>query len=400
MTNSLSEESAQNFYNLLNSSEKPLIYVGGGIINANASESLRQLSKEYGIPIVTTLMALGASDTTKSLSLHMLGMHGLASANYAVEDCDFLIAIGARFDDRVAGDPEGFAPNAKKIAHFDIDISEINKVKNVDWYHVGDLKKDLDDLLNYGKSIKFSGDFKSWHHHISELKNKYKLNYDKKSKLIQPYQVIEEINKLSGGEAIISTGVGQHQMWAAQYFDYKEPRLWLTSGSMGTMGFGLPAAIGAQFAKPNRLVIDIDGDASIRMNIGELETATTYNLPIKVLVLNNFGDGMVRQWQKLYYKGRMSASDKSLHRKDFVKTAQADGFKFSERLDDKDKLIPLIKKFIEFDGPAFLEVIIDPDAGVYPMVGPGQTYDKMITGEWIENRNSIVDEELDKSSMF
>ena len=400
MTNSLSEESAQNFYNLLNSSEKPLIYVGGGIINANASESLRQLSTEYGIPIVTTLMALGASDTTKSLSLHMLGMHGLASANYAVEDCDFLIAIGARFDDRVAGDPEGFAPNAKKIAHFDIDISEINKVKNVDWYHVGDLKKDLDDLLSYGKDIKFSGDFKDWHHHISELKDKYKLNYDKKSKLIQPYQVIEEINKLSGGEAIISTGVGQHQMWAAQYFDYKEPRLWLTSGSMGTMGFGLPAAIGAQFAKPNRLVIDIDGDASIRMNIGELETATTYNLPIKVLVLNNFGDGMVRQWQKLYYKGRMSASDKSLHRKDFVRTAQADGFKFSERLDDKDKLIPLIKKFIEFDGPAFLEVIIDPDAGVYPMVGPGQTYDKMITGEWIESRNSIVDKELDKSSMF
>ena len=400
MTNSLSDESAQNFYNLLNSSEKPLIYVGGGIINANASESLRQLSTEYGIPIVTTLMALGASDTTKSLSLHMLGMHGLASANYAVEDCDFLIAIGARFDDRVAGDPEGFAPNAKKIAHFDIDISEINKVKNVDWYHVGDLKKDLDDLLSYGKDIKFSGDFKDWHHHISELKDKYKLNYDKKSKLIQPYQVIEEINKLSGGEAIISTGVGQHQMWAAQYFDYKEPRLWLTSGSMGTMGFGLPAAIGAQFAKPNRLVIDIDGDASIRMNIGELETATTYNLPIKVLVLNNFGDGMVRQWQKLYYKGRMSASDKSLHRKDFVRTAQADGFKFSERLDDKDKLIPLIKKFIEFDGPAFLEVIIDPDAGVYPMVGPGQTYDKMITGEWIESRNSIVDKELDKSSMF
>ena len=400
MTNSLSEESAQNFYNLLNSSEKPLIYVGGGIINANASESLRQLSTEYGIPIVTTLMALGASDTTKSLSLHMLGMHGLASANYAVEDCDFLIAIGARFDDRVAGDPEGFAPNAKKIAHFDIDISEINKVKNVDWYHVGDLKKDLDDLLSYGKDIKFSGDFKDWHHHISELKDKYKLNYDKKSKLIQPYQVIEEINKLSGGEAIISTGVGQHQMWAAQYFDYKEPRLWLTSGSMGTMGFGLPAAIGAQFAKPNRLVIDIDGDASIRMNIGELETATTYNLPIKVLVLNNFGGGMVRQWRKLYYKGRMSASDKSLHRKDFVRTAQADGFKFSERLDDKDKLIPLIKKFIEFDGPAFLEVIIDPDAGVYPMVGPGQTYDKMITGEWIESRNSIVDKELDKSSMF
>ena len=400
MNNNLNDELAKNFYKLLSKSKKPLIYAGGGVINADASSQLRQFSETYKIPIVTTLMALGASDTTKSLSLHMLGMHGLASANYAVEDCDFLIAIGARFDDRVAGDPKGFAPNAKKIAHFDIDISEINKVKSVDWYHVGNLKKDLNDLITLGKKIEFVSDFSGWHSHIQKLKEEYKLNYNKNSKLIQPYEVIEEINKLSRGEAIISTGVGQHQMWAAQYFDYKEPRLWLTSGSMGTMGFGLPAAIGAQFAKPNTLVIDIDGDASIRMNIGELETATTYDLPIKVLVLNNYGDGMVRQWQKLYYKGRMSASDKSLHRKDFVKTAEADGFEFSERLVNKSEIKTTVKKFIEFDGPAFLEVIIDPDAGVYPMVGPGQTYDKMITGEWIKNRNEIVDEELDKSSMF
>jgi len=400
MNNNLNDELAKNFYKLLSKSKKPLIYAGGGVINADASSQLRQFSETYKIPIVTTLMALGASDTTKSLSLHMLGMHGLASANYAVEDCDFLIAIGARFDDRVAGDPKGFAPNAKKIAHFDIDISEINKVKSVDWYHVGSLKKDLNDLIALGKKIEFVADFSRWHSHIEKLKEEYKLNYNKNSELIQPYEVIEEINKLSRGEAIISTGVGQHQMWAAQYFDYKEPRLWLTSGSMGTMGFGLPAAIGAQFAKPNTLVIDIDGDASIRMNIGELETATTYDLPIKVLVLNNYGDGMVRQWQKLYYKGRMSASDKSLHRKDFVKTAEADGFEFSERLDNKSEIKNTVKKFIEFDGPAFLEVIIDPDAGVYPMVGPGQTYDKMITGDWIKNRNEIVDEELDKSSMF
>ena len=400
MNNNLNDELAKNFYKLLSKSKKPLIYAGGGVINADASSQLRQFSEAYKIPIVTTLMALGASDTTKSLSLHMLGMHGLASANYAVEDCDFLIAIGARFDDRVAGDPKGFAPNAKKIAHFDIDISEINKVKSVDWYHVGNLKKDLNDLITLGKKIEFVSDFSGWHSHIQKLKEEYKLNYNKNSKLIQPYEVIEEINKLSRGEAIISTGVGQHQMWAAQYFDYKEPRLWLTSGSMGTMGFGLPAAIGAQFAKPNTLVIDIDGDASIRMNIGELETATTYDLPIKVLVLNNYGDGMVRQWQKLYYKGRMSASDKSLHRKDFVKTAEADGFEFSERLVNKSEIKTTVKKFIEFDGPAFLEVIIDPDAGVYPMVGPGQTYDKMITGDWIKNRNEIVDEELDKSSMF
>jgi len=400
MNNTLNDELAKNFYKLIGESKKPLIYAGGGVINADASSQLRQFSETYKIPIVTTLMALGASDTTKSLSLHMLGMHGLASANYAVEDCDFLIAIGARFDDRVAGDPKGFAPNAKKIAHFDIDISEINKVKSVDWYHVGNLKKDLNDLMAFGKKIEFVSDFSEWHSHIEKLKEEYKLNYNKNSELIQPYEVIEEINKLSCGEAIISTGVGQHQMWAAQYFDYKEPRLWLTSGSMGTMGFGLPAAIGAQFAKPNTLVIDIDGDASIRMNIGELETATTYNLPIKVLVLNNYGDGMVRQWQKLYYKGRMSASDKSLHRKDFIKTAEADGFEFSERLDNKNEIKSTVKKFIEFDGPAFLEVIIDPDAGVYPMVGPGQTYDKMITGDWIKNRNEIVDEELDKSSMF
>ena len=400
MNNNLNDELAKNFYKLLSKSKKPLIYAGGGVINADASSQLRQFSETYKIPIVTTLMALGASDTTKSLSLHMLGMHGLASANYAVEDCDFLIAIGARFDDRVAGDPKGFAPNAKKIAHFDIDISEINKVKSVDWYHVGSLKKDLNDLIALGEKIEFVSDFSDWHSHIEKLKEEYKLNYNKNSELIQPYEVIEEINKLSRGEAIISTGVGQHQMWAAQYFDYKEPRLWLTSGSMGTMGFGLPAAIGAQFAKPNTLVIDIDGDASIRMNIGDLETATTYDLPIKVLVLNNYGDGMVRQWQKLYYKGRMSASDKSLHRKDFVKTAEADGFEFSERLVNKSEIRTTVKKFIEFDGPAFLEVIIDPDAGVYPMVGPGQTYDKMITGDWIKNRNEIVDEELDKSSMF
>ena len=400
MSNKLTDESCEKFYKLLGKSEKPLIYAGGGVINGNASDPLRKFSAAYGIPIVTTLMGLGASDTTQPLSLHMLGMHGTASANYAVEDCDFLIAIGARFDDRVAGDPVGFAPNAKNIAHFDVDISEINKVKNVNWHHVGDLKKDLEDLIKFGKKINHKTIYQKWHEHIAQLKDQYKLNYDRESKLIQPYEVIEEINNLSRGEAIITTGVGQHQMWAAQYFDFKEPRLWLTSGSMGTMGFGLPAAIGAQFAQPNRLVIDIDGDASIRMNIGELETATTYKLPIKVMVLNNFGDGMVRQWQKLYYKGRMSASDKSLHRKDFVKTAQADGFKYSQRLDKKEDLKSTVKEFIEFEGSAFLEVIIDPDAGVYPMVGPGQTYDKMITGEWIANRNNVVDKEPDKSSMF
>jgi acetolactate synthase I/II/III large subunit len=398
--NRLSDEACMRFYAMLAEAERPLIYAGGGVINSDATKAMRHLANAWGIPVVTTLMGLGASDTAHPLSLHMLGMHGAAFANYAVEDCDFLIAIGARFDDRVAGDPARFAPNARNIAHLDVDVSEIGKVKRVTWHHVGLLKEDLQAILAYGKRIGFAKEFNAWHAEIAELKTRYRMNYDRGSALIQPYAVIEEINRIANGEAIITTGVGQHQMWAAQYFDFKEPRLWLTSGSMGTMGFGLPAAIGAQFARPERLVIDIDGDASIRMNIGELETVTTYKLPIKIVVLNNFGDGMVRQWQKLYYKGRMSASDKSLHRKDFVRTAEADGFEFAQRLDKRNDMPRVIREFIGFPGPAFLEVIIDPDAGVYPMVGPGQSYANMITGDHIESREPPAKDVLDPSEMF
>jgi acetolactate synthase-1/2/3 large subunit len=398
--NRLTDEASERLYRMLAESERPLIYAGGGVINGNATKALRHFASSYGIPVATTLMALGASDTKHPLSLHMLGMHGTAFANYAVEDCDFLIAVGARFDDRVAGDPANFAPNAKHIAHFDVDVAEIGKVKTVSWHHVGILARDLDDLLAFGKRIGFKKEFTVWHKEIAALKSQHKMNYDRDSKLIQPYAVIEEINRITQGNAIIATGVGQHQMWAAQYFDFREPRLWLTSGSMGTMGFGLPAAIGAQFAQPSRLVIDIDGDASMRMNIGELETATTYRLPIKVIVLNNYGDGMVRQWQKLYYKGRMSGSDKSLHRKDFVKTAEADGFEFARRLDRKEDLPSLVEAFVRFPGPAFLEIIIDPDAGVYPMVGPGLSYAKMITGDYIKSREKPADDRPGPSEMF
>ena len=306
----------------------------------------------------------------------------------------------SRFDDRVAADPPKFAPNAKYIAQFDIDFAEIGKVKRVDWHHVGILGTDLTDMLEYGRRIGFKNSFAEWHEEIAALKKEYGLNYDRDSPLIQPYAVIEEINKHTKGAAIIATGVGQHQMWAAQYFDFREPRLWLTSGSMGTMGFGLPAAIGAQFAKPDRMVIDIDGDGSIRMNIGEMETVTTYKQPVKVIVLNNFGDGMVRQWQKLYFDGRMSGSDKTLHNKDFVKAAEADGFKFAKRLDRKEDLPAVIREFMAFAGPAFLEVIIDRDAGVYPMVGPGQSYANMITGEHIKSRSKPSDETPGPSEMF
>jgi acetolactate synthase-1/2/3 large subunit len=398
--NVLDDVLCEQFFSMLRASKRPLLYVGGGVINGHATKELRRFASRFGIPVTTTLMGIGAVDTTEPLSLHMLGMHGLASANYAVDDCDFLIAIGARFDDRVAGVPEKFAPGARHIAQFDIDPSEIGKVKSVDWSHVGILKQDLQNLCDYGDRNDISLDFTQWHGEIASLKETYGLNYDRDSELIQPYAVIEAINDITGGNAIISTGVGQHQMWAAQYFDFRQPRLLLTSGSMGTMGFGLPAAIGAQFAVPDQLVIDVDGDASIRMNIGELETATTYGLPVKVLVLNNYGDGMVRQWQKLYYNARMSGSDKSLRSKDFIKAAEADGFKFAVRLDNKANIKQVIREWLEFPGAAFLEVIIDRDAGVYPMVGPGLPYDQMITGDFMPTRNKVSEKDIDSSEMF
>jgi acetolactate synthase I/II/III large subunit len=394
----------ETFFDALGKSERPLLYVGGGVIAAEATRALREFAAAFGIPVTTTLMGLGASDTTEALSLHMLGMHGTAFANYAVVDSDFLIAVGARFDDRVAGVPDQFAEKARFIAQFDVDPAEIHKVKRVDWHHVGDLSGALDSLREHaeqnGIDPRGQGSYAAWHEHIAQLKKTHAMNFDRNSALIQPYAVIEEINRITQGNAIVCTGVGQHQMWAAQYFDFTEPRRWLTSGSMGTMGFGLPAAIGAQFARRDLVVIDIDGDASIRMNLGELETVTTYNLPVKVVVLNNCGDGMVRQWQKLFFKGRFSATDKSLHKKDFIKAAEADGFPYAVRLDKPEDVSRVIAEFIAFDGPAFLEVMIDPDACVYPMVGPGASYAQMITGEHIVSREAAVAEESGPVEMF
>src|SRR6202790_4305514 len=384
------EAACADFFAALGAAKRPLIYAGGGVINGNAAHALREFSKEFQIPAVTTLMGIGAVDTTHPLSMRMLGMHGAAFANYAVDDCDCLLALGARFDDRVAGNPAKFAGGAKFIAHFDIDASEINKVKRVDWSHVGLMPDALKSLIDYGRRKSIRPQWSQWRARCDALRAKYAMNYDRASPLIQPYYVIEEINRLTQGEAIITTGVGQHQMWAAQYFDFRSPRLWLTSGSMGTMGFGLPAAVGAQFAHRDRMVIDIDGDASIRMSIGELETVTTYDLPIKVVVLNNFGDGMVRQWQKLFHKGRMSASDKSLHTKAFIKAAMADGFKYAVRLDRKADVPRVVSEFIGFKGPAFLEVIFDRTAGCVAIVGPGQGYREMITGDHIASRTEQV----------
>jgi acetolactate synthase-1/2/3 large subunit len=389
------------FFELLGKCERPLICAGGGVIGGDAAPQLREFARTLRIPVVTTLMGIGAIDTTEDLSLHMLGMHGMAYANYAVMDCDFLITIGARFDDRVAGKVQEFAPRARFHAHIDIDAAEIGKVKSVTWSHIGSAREALADLLSGAEG--FTKDFSKWLAHIENLKKEHVRNFDRESAKIQPQAVLECLNGLTRGEAIVCTGVGQHQMWAAQYLDFKDPRSLLTSGSMGTMGFGLPAAIGAQAAFPDRLVIDVDGDGSMRMNLGELETATTYSLPIKVLVLNNLGDGMVRQWQRLYFGNRFSGSDKSLRQKDFVKTAEADGFGFAMRLEEKRSLKETLKKFIEFDGPAFLEVMADPEACVYPMVGPGMGYKEMITGDFIVGRTpeeNMMDERLNPSDSF
>jgi acetolactate synthase I/II/III large subunit len=380
----LSDQDCVEFFELLQKSERPLICAGGGVICGDAAEQLREFSRMFQIPVVTTLMGIGAVNTTDDLSLHMLGMHGMAYANYAVMDCDFLINIGARFDDRVAGKVKEFAPKARYLAHIDIDAAEIGKVRSVNWHHVGSAREALIDLMHCNKG--FQKDFSKWLEHVSNLKKQHGRNYDRESQAIQPPHVLECLNEITHGDAIVCTGVGQHQMWAAQYLDFKHPRSLLTSGSMGTMGFGLPAAIGAQMAFPDRLVIDVDGDGSMRMNLGELETATTYGLPIKVLVMNNRGDGMVRQWQKMYFGNRFSGSDKSLRQKDFVKTAEADGFGFAVSVADKNLLKDTLKRFVEYNGPAFLEVMVDPDACVYPMIGPGMGYKEMITGDYILGR--------------
>ncbi len=382
------DKKSESFFKMLSESERPLIYMGGGVINSNASEQLRKFAETFQIPVVTTLMGIGGMDPESDLYLHMLGMHGTAYANYAVEDCDFLIAVGSRFDDRVAGKVHEFAPNAKAIAHIDIDAAEIGKVKPAKWSHVGDAGVALEDLMTAANDLKFKKDYSSWVEHIKQLKKDYAMSYEKGTDLIQPQYVVECLAKVTDGKAFVATGVGQHQMWAAQYGQYKNPRTWLTSGSMGTMGFGLPAAIGAQFANPDAICVDIDGDGSIRMNLGDLETITTYNLPVKVLLLNNLGDGMVRQWQRSYFGNRFSGTDKSLHSKNFTLAAKADGFEFAETLDDKSKVMETMERFIKFDGPAFLEVMIDRETDVMPMVGPGMGYKDMVTGPYIDSRES------------
>ena len=353
----------------INESEQPVLYVGGGVISANASEELRALAEKAHLPVTTTLLGLGGYDQSRPESLDMLGMHGSAYANYAVQECDLLIAVGARFDDRVTGTIKGFAPNAK-IVHIDIDPSSISKNVNVDIPVVGDAKHILAELVN---EVQYR-EREKWFKKISEWKKKFPFSYDRNASTVKPQYVVEELCRQTKGDAIITTGVGQNQMWAAQFFRFSRPRQLISSGGLGTMGYGLPAAIGAQVARPNETVIDIDGDHSFNMTMAELRTAVENELPIKVCILNNGYMGMVRQWQELFYNKRYSKS--YLSNPDYATVAEALGA-VGITVDKKADVPKGIKKMLSQKRPCVVDFKVEREENVWPMVPTGKSLNEM-----------------------
>ncbi len=360
--------------------ERPLLYVGGGVQWSNASAELRKLARGLGIPVTQTLMALGVFPASDPLNLGMLGMHGGYWANMAVYNCDTLIAVGARFDDRVTGRISDFAPNAKCIVHIDIDPSSISKNIKVHIPIVGDIKQVLGQMLACVQATeKLGAKAETWRRWVAEIdgwRREKPLNYKARADKVTPRQVLELLFELTRGEAIITTDVGQHQMWTAQLFPHERPRSFLTSGGLGTMGYGLPAAIGAWFAARDRAVICISGDGSIQMNIQELATAVQHNVPVKTLILNNHHLGMVRQWQERFYQGRFSQSYIS-SMPDFVKLAEAYGGK-GFKIEKPEELEPKLRQAIAEQGPVLVDITIPPEEGVYPMVPAGSAMHEML----------------------
>ncbi len=366
---------------------KPLLYVGGGVIAGNASAELTALARKAVLPVTTTLMGLGAFPETDPLCLRMLGMHGSVAANRAVTACDLLIAVGARFDDRVTGKVAEFAPHAD-IAHIDIDPSTISKSVQVDIPVVGDVKLVLRELIAQVEAV----DRSEWMAQIAAWGKEFPFEYDRKSKELLPQCVIEKVYELTKGEAIIVTDVGQHQMWCAHFYKYTRPRTFISSGGLGTMGFGLPAAIGAQMGRPGATVVNISGDGGIQMNIQELVVAVEHKLPVKVVILNNGYLGMVRQWQEMFYKKEYSASrlgqtDRAANEKighrpdvylpDFVKIAEAHGA-LGLRAETVEETVRALREALETPGPAVVECIVKPGENVYPMVPPGASLTEMV----------------------
>ena len=357
----------------IDKSERPVIYAGGGVISSGASSELAEFARRINIPVTTTLMGLGSFPEDDPLSLKMLGMHGTRYANYAVSDTDLLIAVGARFDDRITGKISEFASHAK-IIHIEIDPTAISKNVRVDIPIVGDAKNILSQLLSAARKGKKR---ESWHQKIQEWKKKYPLKYELGGDL-KPQYVVEMIYKVTEGEAIITTEVGQNQMWAAQFYQYTKPRTFISSGGLGTMGYGFPASIGAQIGRPEKIVFDIAGDGSFQMNIQELATAVNYKVPVKIAILNNGYLGMVRQWQQLFYESRYSQVNLEGH-PDFVKVAQAYEIE-GIRVIKPEQVEPALKKALNIAGPVILDFRVSREENVFPMVPAGAALNQIIEG--------------------
>ena len=367
----------------IESSSQPLLYVGGGVQWSGAAPELRELARGLGIPVTETLMGLGSMPASDSLRLGMLGMHGSYGTNTAVTNTDCLIAVGARFDDRVTGRIADFAPKAKTIIHMDIDPSSISKNVRVDIPIVGDIKTVLSDMLRAIKGresiARRRPEWQQWHQQILQWKRDKPLYENgkngRKDGLVSPMQVIEVLHGITKGDCILATDVGQHQMWAAQMFPFENPRSWLTSGGLGTMGYGLPAGIGAKFAAPDKPVVVISGDGSIQMNIQEIGTAVQYGVDIKVIILNNYFLGMVRQWQEKFYQERYSYSAMSVP--NFVKLAEAYGA-HGFRIEKAKDLPKTMQEAFATPGPVLIDVAIPKDEAVMPMIPPGGSMSEML----------------------
>ena len=357
---------------LIMESKKPILYIGGGIITSGASAELMELAEKIGSPVTWTLMGIGGFPSLHKQSLGMLGMHGTAYANHSIMDADLIVALGARFDDRVTGRLDMFAPNAKVI-HVDIDPSSISKNVKVHIPIVGDAKQVIAELIS---EIKHKPAIEDWLKHVEDLKKKYPMGYKDKNKILPQY-VIQQIDEVTAGEAIICTEVGQHQMWAAQWYNYSLPRTFISSGGLGTMGFGFPAAIGAKLGRPEKIVFDVAGDGSIQMNIQELATCVENKINVKVAILNNGYLGMVRQWQELFYKRRYSYTP--ITSPDFVKLAESYGA-VGIRVTKKEEVKPALQRAIETDNTVFIDFHVEEEENVYPMVPAGEAINNILGG--------------------